>query len=243
MQLHWESYGPESDTTIIFLHEGLGCIPMWKGYPEMLCNELRTKGIAYDRSGYGQSPGNLKNRKADYLHLAAEELNDFIEHLALKSVILYGHSDGGSIALIHASKYPAKVKAVITEAAHAFNEDVTIQGVKEARPLMAEGKMEALRKYHGDRYQEVFYAWNDIWLHESFEDWDISESLPKINCPNLIIQGKDDQYGTLHQVDTIEQLTSGKTTRCTPSNCGHAPFKEQQEIVLENVKQFINAIV
>lgn len=240
-KINWIEVGHSSSpTTIIFLHEGLGCIEMWKDYPEALCNALKVRGIVYDRSGYGKSEGSLKDRKNTYLHEAADELSKLIQNWQIELPILYGHSDGGSIALIYAAQHPENIKAVITEAAHVFNEPETIEGVKEARPWMKAGKMEGLRKYHGERFQEVFYAWNDIWLDDSFKDWNISDLLPNIVCPQLIIQGTNDQYGTLKQVETIQQLTSGKTIAFTPNNCGHAPFKEQREKVIEAAIQFIN---
>jgi len=231
---------PKSEETIVFLHEGLGCIEMWKSYPEDLCNVLGMKGIVYDRAGYGKSPGSLIDRKADYLHLAAEELHELIHHFEINQPIIYGHSDGGSIGLIFAGKYPKLPKALITEAAHVFNEAVTIEGVKDARPLIETGKMDALKKYHGNRYKEVFYAWNDIWLDDSFNEWNISEEIKDISCPTLIIQGKDDQYGTLNQVSTILESIGSEAKSFTPANCGHAPFKEQKEAVIKTVKKFIH---
>lgn len=243
-KINWVSVGDQSSSTcIIFLHEGLGCIEMWKDYPETLCNALNVRGIIYDRAGYGHSPGSLEGRTKEYLHDAANELAQFIDHFNIDSPILYGHSDGGSIALIYAGTYPDKVKALITEAAHVFNEPETIKGVLEARPWFDEGKMEGLRKYHGDRYKEVFFAWNDIWIDESFKDWNITDLLPNIICDQIIIQGEDDQYGTLLQVETIKSLTRGSTTTLTPEKCGHAPFKEQKEIVLKEAKKFLNDII
>jgi pimeloyl-ACP methyl ester carboxylesterase len=243
MNLNWKEVGnPDAETTIVFLHEGLGCVEMWKDYPEQLCELTNCKGIIYDRTGYGKSPGSLKNRKANYLHLAAEELNDLIHHFNLTDFIVYGHSDGGSIALIHAASHPSKPKAIITEAAHAFNEIVTIEGVLEARPFLSEGKMEGLRKYHGEKYKEVFHAWNDIWLDESFNEWSIENEIKNILAPNLIAQGRQDQYGTLRQVDQICELTKGESTPLKVDNCGHAPHKEQREILLRETSKFINGL-
>ena len=244
MALHYIEIGNlTSAETIVFLHEGLGCIELWKDYPQKVCKALNVRGIVYDRSGYGKSPGTLLNRKSDYLHLAAIELNDFISELKLDQIHLYGHSDGGSIALIFAAKHPEKVKTIITEAAHIFNEAETIAGVKMARPLLDLGKMEGLRKYHGDRYEEVFYAWNDIWLNHSFLEWSIEKEIKSINCPALIIQGIDDQYGTLKQVEVIASTIKQNVQTFTPDECGHAPFKEQTEKVLKEVKKFYNEFI
>lgn len=243
MNLNYQLIGNQAaERTIIFLHEGLGCIEMWKDYPETLCEELNCKGVIYDRSGYGKSPGSLLNRKSNYLHLAAKELHELILHLNIQQPILYGHSDGGSIALIYAAQHPDKIEAIITEAAHVFNEEVTIAGVRAARPLIEIGKMDALQKYHGNRYKEVFYAWNDIWLDESFKKWNISKEIESITCPALIIQGLDDQYGSLNQVQQILTSIGTSSISLTPENCGHAPFKEQRAVVIKNVITFINEL-
>lgn len=243
MNLNYKIVGnTDSESTIIFLHEGLGCIEMWKSYPIELCECLDVRGIIYDRSGYGKSQGDLVNRKADYLHLAAQELHEFLLYLEVENPIIYGHSDGGSIALIFAAKHPQIAKAIITEAAHVFNEDLTIQGVNGARPLIENGKMDALQKYHGDRYKEVFYAWNDIWLDDSFKNWSIEEEIKAISCPALIIQGEDDQYGSLKQVETILRSIGITAQAFTPAACGHAPFKEQKQQVIQKVIHFINEL-
>lgn len=238
-KINWVCVGnSEAETTIVFLHEGLGCIKMWRDYPEQLCLALNVKGIIYDRSGYGESEGSLINRTNCYLHEAADELNAFLLYHQIKNPILYGHSDGGSIALIYQAVHQG-AKAIITEAAHVINEDETIQGVEAARPLLQDGKMEGLRKYHGERYKEVFYAWNDIWLDESFKNWDITELLLQIDIPILAIQGKDDQYGTLKQLELISSHCKGITEKFVPNTCGHAPFKEHTELVKRKVIQFL----
>lgn len=244
MELNHVFAGPSSPTLVIFLHEGLGSIKQWKQYPSELCEELQVTGLIYDRAGYGKSPGSLENRKPNYLHLAAEELKAVVGayQQEYENIFLYGHSDGGSIALIAAANLKdRKLKGVITEAAHVFVEEETIKGVKEERPPFAKGYFDGLKKYHSERYKEVFFAWNDIWLDPSFKDWNIFELLPKIKCPQLAIQGKDDQYGTLKQLEYISTKTIGQTTLFVPENCGHAPHKEQKEAVLEIVKPFIHS--
>ena len=167
---------------IIFLHEGLGCIEMWKSFPQKVVDTLNCFGLVYDRAGYGKSGGSLVNRDIDYLHKAAEELQEFINELNLDQydISLYGHSDGGSIALIYAGNHPKKLKYVITEAAHAFVEQVTLDGVKEAIQPFKAGKLNGLRKFHGDRFEEVFWAWNNIWLDPRFEPWNILEEVKRI---------------------------------------------------------------
>jgi len=233
-----------SKTVIVFLHEGLGCVEMWKNYPQKLCNTLNVKGLIYDRAGYGKSEGDLTKRKANYLHLAVDELHQLLEQLNLLNhqIILYGHSDGGSIALLFASKYTHLVKSIITEAAHVFVEEETLQGISPAVQAFKHGKLNGLKKYHGDNFEEVFYAWVNIWNNQSFKNWNIENEITKITCPQLIIQGQNDQYGTLKQVKSIEQNTKGKTTTFIPKNCGHSPFKEQENEVLKTVKYFFSSI-
>ena len=235
----------KSSTCIIFLHEGLGCIEMWKSYPAQLCNQLNVQGLVYDRAGYGKSKGDLTKRHANYLHMGADELFDLIHALKIenKSILLYGHSDGGSIALLFVAKYPQLCKLLITEAAHVFVEQVTLDGIKPAKKAFIEGKMNGLQKYHGEKFKEVFYAWVDIWNHPTFLNWNIENELQNIVCPQLIIQGVDDQYGTLKQVESINRNTKGKTSIFTPEKCGHSPFKEQTKIVLNEVIQFIKSQV
>jgi pimeloyl-ACP methyl ester carboxylesterase len=226
---------------LVFLHEGLGSIAQWKAFPELVCKATNSYGLVYDRSGYGKSEGSLVNRKTDYLEQGAIELEQLIDILvpSTYNIFLYGHSDGGSIALIYAANHPSKVKGLITEAAHVFVEKTTIEGVRAALPYFEQGKFDGLKKYHGNRFKEVFLAWNNIWLDPAFKTWNISALLPNITCPQLIIQGEDDQYGTLKQVKTISDLTVGTSTVFTPKNCNHAPHKENVKETLIQVIHFL----
>jgi len=214
---------------------------MWKSYPDELCLQLNMQGLIYYRSGYGKSKGDLQHRASNYLHLAVDELFELIHTLKIqnKDIILYGHSDGGSIALIFAAKHPNLTHSIITEAAHVFVEQTTLKGIKPAKKAFEEGKLEGLRKYHGANYRTVFYAWVDIWNHPSFLNWNIETELANIQSPQLIIQGLNDQYGTLKQVESIQQNTTGNTIVFTPENCGHAPFKEKTKDTMNEVITFI----
>ncbi len=232
---------PTAKKLIIFLHEGLGSIAQWKTFPESVCEATNSYGLVYDRRGYGKSPGSLEDRSINYLEQGAEELEEVIATLIPENynLFLYGHSDGGSIALIYSANNPSKITGLITEAAHVFVEDITVDGVRAALPYFHQGKFDGLKKYHGERFQEVFFAWNNIWLNPKFRDWNITEILHHISCPQLIIQGKDDQYGSLKQVDTIAKQTTGKTSKFIPDNCNHAPHKEKQKETLLQVTQFL----
>ena len=234
---------PEAEILIIFLHEGLGSVAQWRQFPTKVCNENDCYGLLYDRSGYGKSPGNLLNRTTNYLHEAAEELAQLVTEISDRyQIILYGHSDGGSIALIFGARHPELIKAIITEAAHVIVEEVTINGVKAAENPFKEGKFDGLEKYHGSRFKEVFLAWNTIWQTATFAAWSITDLLPKIACPQLIIQGEADQYGSLKQVELIDSLTAGRTKRFILKNCGHAPHKEKEKETLLHIKAFLNEL-
>lgn len=228
-----------SPYTIVFIHEGLGCIEAWRTYPQRLCNKLGLQGIVYDRAGYGQSKGNLNDRSDEYLIEAADELETFLNVLKLKNVVLYGHSDGGSIALAFAAKYPNKLKCLISEAAHVLNEPETIIGIKATLKAYKLGKLDGLKKWHGSNYKGVFNAWAHTWLRPSFNLETLKNILPLITVNQLIIQGQNDQYGSADQYLTIADLTNGKSTIFTP-NCGHAPFLENESEVLSKVVPFIN---
>lgn len=234
---------PKAEYIFIFLHEGLGSIEQWRNFPAQVCAENNCYGLVYDRSGYGKSPGNLTLRTAHYLHEAATELAEVISNIPKHyKKILYGHSDGGSIALIYAAQHPQTVYAIVTEAAHVIVEMETIRGVKAALIPYYQGEFDGLKKYHGYRYQEVFLAWSSIWLSPAFEKWSIENLLAQIICPQLIIQGAADQYGTLKQVKLIEKLTTGPSSTFIVDDCGHAPHKEKEKETLLAVKTFLNGI-
>lgn len=237
--LHYEFIGNKNaDNLIVFLHEGLGCIEMWRGFPLTLVTELNCCGLVYDRKGYGKSSGSLKGRKVTYLHEAAEELFSFLNSLELKfkRIHLYGHSDGGSIALIYASKYQNTIASVITEAAHAFVEEITVAGVKAAMAPFKEGKLDGLKKYHGDRYDEVFWAWNDIWQTEAFKTWNILNEIQEITLPSLIIQGLDDQYGSPMQVEEICSYIGSSAIPFLIKDAGHSPHIGHPKEIISKIK-------
>ncbi len=233
----------QHEYTIVFLHEGLGCTTMFGTYPDQLCERTGLPGFIYDRAGYGQSEGDLSQRQIDYLELAADDLHQVLKQFDLlnKKIILYGHSDGGSIALIYAAKYPEHIAGIITEAAHVFVEDITLKGIELAVSAFEQGKLNGLRKYHGNQFTTMFWAWANTWLNPEFKTWQIIDLLKKVTQPQLIIQGKQDQYGTLKQVDYIENETTGQSQVMIP-DCGHAPFKVLPDAILKTSATFIKQI-
>lgn len=228
--------------TIIFLHDSLGCIELWRDFPQQLSDITQCNVLVYDRQGYGKSCGfSHAKRNNNYLELEADILNDLLEFWNIEKAILFGHSDGGSIALLTAAKYPDKILGIITEGAHVFVEDITLKGINEAKELYATTDLKSkLEKYHGENTEAMFWAWADTWTTDEFKSWNIEHFLPMIQCNSLIIQGEDDEYGSLKQVESITNKTSGKATKLIIPIIKHTPHKESPELILDESTQFIN---
>lgn len=230
--------------TIAFLHDSLGCTVLWRNFPQQLADATRCNVLLYDRLGYGASaPMPAGERPVSYMETEADTLHDLLTHLEVDQVILFGHSDGGSIALITAGKYPQQIKAVICEAAHIFVEEITLKGIRTAMHAYNTTSLsERLQKYHGDKTDTLFRAWTETWTRDDFRDWNIEHFLPEITCPLLFIQGEADEYGTLAQVERTISQVSGKATQCILPGIGHTPHKEAPALTLGAAKEFIGKL-
>jgi pimeloyl-ACP methyl ester carboxylesterase len=224
---------------IVFLHEGLGSVAMWRDWPAQVCNETGREGVVYSRRGYGQSDpvpdvrgaGRLE---ADYMHREAlEVLPELLHTLDIESPVLLGHSDGATIALLYASRFP--VTACIVMAPHVIVEDLSVQSIAQARDTY-QSLRGRLARYHAD-VDCAFWQWNDIWLSPSFRDFDIRPDCRRIRAPLLAIQGVDDPYGTLRQIDEIEP--SGPYRRQVLPQCGHSPHRDQPDLTRLSIAQFL----
>lgn len=226
--------------TIIFLHDSLGCIALWKDFPQELAGQAQCNALIYDRQGYGKSaPFTTTQRANDYLEREADILGTLLDFWDIDTAILFGHSDGGSIALLAAAKYPEKIKAVITEGAHIFVEDITVNSITEAVRLYRETDLKTkLEKYHGEKTEAMFWAWAHTWTTEKFRSWNIESFLPSINCPLLIIQGEDDEYGSLDQVKRISDQATNVTKFIIPQ-IKHTPHKEVPELIIHTTAAFL----
>jgi pimeloyl-ACP methyl ester carboxylesterase len=229
--------------TLVFLHEGLGSVAMWRGFPAQLAQATGCRSIVYSRYGYGQSDPLTKPHAPDYMHREARHaLPDLLTALNIDNPVLVGHSDGGSIALIHAgSGFP--VSGLILMAPHCFVEDVSITSIAAAKQAAATTDLlNRLARYHRDA-RSSFYGWNDIWLHPDFRSWNIEDVLPSIDCPILAIQGLDDEYGTIAQIEAIAKgATQADVERLTLADCRHSPHKDQPEAVIAAVLRFLDAL-
>jgi pimeloyl-ACP methyl ester carboxylesterase len=233
---------------VVFLHEGLGSLAMWRGFPRMLCDGTNLRGLVYSRPGYGRSTPRAPNERwgVDFMHRQADEvLPAFLAAVGVDPIAaplwLFGHSDGGSIALLHAARFPRAVAAVIAVAPHIFVEEVSVTSIEAARRAYLDTDLRnRLAQYHDD-VDSAFWGWNDVWLDPAFRNWTIVDRLPLVRCPVLAVQGEDDEYGTMAQVDGIARAVP-QARRVKLAGCGHSPHRDQPERLLAAVKQFMEAV-
>ncbi|MEK9753146.1 MAG: alpha/beta hydrolase [Rhodospirillaceae bacterium] len=225
--------------TLVFLHEGLGSVAMWRDFPARVAAATNAPAVVYSRRGYGRSSPRAAAYDVDYMHLEAREtLPHLLEHWGVERPILIGHSDGASIALIHAAEHPANVSGVAVMAPHVFVEDICIHAIKETRGAFATTDLESrLGRYHADA-GHAFRGWNDIWLKPAFRDWNIEAMLPAITRPVLAIQGLGDPYGTMAQLDRIERAVQGPFRRLELPDCGHSPHRDKPAETLAALVEF-----
>jgi len=238
--------GDAGKPTLVFLHEGLGCIDMWGDFPARLSLASGCPGLVYSRRGYGRSDPCDVPRPLTYMHdEGLDVLPDLLKAANIGDHMLVGHSDGGSIAFIYSGGTPAPgLKAVMTMAAHVFCETLSVMSIAKAKIKYEEDDLRArLAKYHGDNVDGAFRGWNNAWLDPDFMKWNIEPYLPKIIVPQLIIQGYGDPYGTIAQVKSIENNSSGPVQVFLLKNCGHSPYKEQVRKSLEIMANFISSVV
>ena len=231
-------------TALVFLHEGLGSIGQWRGFPAELCRATGLPGLIYERWGFGGSDRLELPRPTDYLAVEAERaLPEVLAACGIARPILVGHSDGGSIALLFASAFPKDVVACVSMAAHVFVEDVTIAGIREVVARWKAGDLKPrLAKYHGANTVTMFRGWAETWLRPDFRGWNIEDRLAAITCPLLVIQGEDDEHGSVAQVEAIAQGASGRAEAVMIPACGHSPHLEAGETVVSRIAVFVAAL-
>lgn len=224
---------------MIFLHEGLGSISMWRDFPQRLADATGCEAILYSRHGYGQSTPLSAPRDVHYMHHEAlDVLPALLDALNVDRPFLFGHSDGGSISLIHAGGAGRALSGVVVLAPHVFVEDVALVNIRHAGEAYRLGDLRSrLARHHAD-VDSAFHGWNDIWLHPDFRDWNIERYLPAIACPVLAIQGEDDEYGTMAQLDRI--AAGAKDVDLVKlADCRHSPHKDQPDAVIDAVTGFV----
>jgi pimeloyl-ACP methyl ester carboxylesterase len=232
--------GCDERPVIVFLHDALGSIGQWKDFPDELCAVARTRGFVFDRIGYGHSPPLTGPRTVDYLREQGEQwLPEVLRAAGIDRPILFGHSDGGSIALYYAALEAPR--ALVSEAAHVFVEDVTRDGIRAfAERWRTTDVAMRLARYHGDKAEAVFRTWHDTWLTEAFGAFDMIARLPRITCPSLVIQGEHDPYGSAAQVEAILRGIGPAARAWILPGLGHAPHLEEKERVAREVAAFLH---
>lgn len=235
--------GPADRPTLVFLHEGLGSVALWRNWPQSLCTRLGWPGLVYSRQGYGQSDPRPDVRgsgrlQPDYMHREAlQVLPELLRQCGIERPVLIGHSDGGTIALLHAAHQP--VAACIVMAPHVVVEDISVRTITAARQAYEEGPLRnRLAPFHAD-VDGAFWQWNDAWLNPAFRDYDIRQEISAITSPLLAIQGEDDAYGTMAQIDDIAAAVPHARLLKLPQ-CGHSPHKDQPQAVTQAIEAFLS---
>ena len=232
--------GVHTDTPpMVMLHEGLGSLALWRDFPQRLADATRRRVLVYSRLGHGKSDPLAGPHGVDFMHVEAlQTLPLLLDSLGVRDPVLFGHSEGGSMALIHAARAYRPVAAVVALAPHVFVERYGLDGIAAARGAYLDGELHAkLARYHDD-VESAFWGWNDIWLHPDFVAWNIEALLPEIACPVLAIQGVDDAYGTMEQIDRLERGVR-RVRRLELAACGHSPQRDQPDAVLAAVTSFL----
>ncbi|MFT5134011.1 MAG: pimeloyl-ACP methyl ester carboxylesterase [Gammaproteobacteria bacterium] len=243
VRLEYRRFGdnPTDSPTLVFLHEGLGSVAMWKDFPEQLAEVTGFNAFIYSRQSYGKSSPLPLPREVNYSREeAVDVLPKVMEAANILKPVFIGHSDGGSIALIYAGTGMQPVAAgLIVMAPHVFNESVSTSGIQLAKQAYEQGELRSrLSAYHND-VDNAFWRWNNIWLDKDFQYWNIEEFLPGISAPVLHIQGKNDEYGTEAQALAIQTQCGGIVEVLMLADCGHSPFRDQTQATLNGISNFI----
>ena len=242
VRIEFEWVGAGGGPVMVFLHEGLGSLSMWRDFPARLSNALGMRGLVYSRPGYGKSTPRRPDERwdVDFMHRQAREVLPGVLDAAgagAERHWLYGHSDGGSIALLYAAFFPERVAGLFVAAPHVFVEDLSIASIESARAAYLETDLRAKLSRHHDDADSAFWGWNDIWLHAPFRAWNIERELESIRAPVLAIQGVDDEYGTMEQIRRIARRVPGAEL-LELERCGHSPHRDQPDAVIRAAVQF-----
>jgi len=241
LEYAWVGAASSAQPVIVFLHEGLGSVSMWRGFPARLCSKHGWRGLVYSRYGYGQSSPRPEAERwqTDFMHSQAHEvLPALLQTLGVQRPWLFGHSDGATIALLYAARF--EVAGVVAVAPHIFVEDLSIASIERARHAYASTDLRArLARHHADP-DSAFRGWNDMWLDPAFRDWNIEAELDTITAPVLALQGEDDEYGTLEQIRGIGRRVP-QTELLELADCGHSPQRDQPDAVIAAVGAFFRS--
>lgn len=246
LEARWVGPGPAAAPTLVLLHEGLGCVSLWRDFPERLAAATGCGALVYSRAGYGRSQPVALPRPLDYMQREGEAVvGPVLDAAGVQAAILVGHSDGGSIALVHAaSDTTGRTRGLVLMAPHVFCEELSVRSIAAARQAFAAGELRAkLARHHGDNVDVAFRGWCEAWLDPAFRGWNIEGYLRRVTAPTLLIQGEDDAYGTAAQLRAIERGSAGPVETLLLPGCGHSPHRERPDETLAATARFVRAIV
>lgn len=231
--------GPAARPTLVFVHEGLGCVELWRDFPDKLARTTGCPTLLYSRFGYGRSDGFAARRDVAFMHREAlDVLPELLRQLCIARPILVGHSDGASIALIHASHPASQIVGLVLMAPHVFVESMTVASIARiAESYVTSGLRVRLARYH-NHVDDAFRGWSDIWLSPEFRSWSLAPEVAALNVPTLLIQGENDEYGSLAQLDAFSAALDARVSRVVLPNCGHTPFRDQEAAVITAIAEF-----
>jgi pimeloyl-ACP methyl ester carboxylesterase len=244
LEYAWWGPPPSMQPTLVFLHEGLGCVDHWRDFPRDLSDATGLGAFAYSRLGYGRSDSVEVPRPLQYMHDEARLLPAVLKAVEVEGAIMVGHSDGASIAIIYAgAEQPDLLKGLILEAPHVFAEEVGLQSIEKARDeFLTADLRKKLARYHGKNIECAFWGWNRAWLDPEFRYWNLEGYLPQIRVPALVIQGLDDQFGTVEQVEAVQRKSGGPVEVLLLPSCGHSPHRDQRHEALVAMTRFARKI-
>jgi pimeloyl-ACP methyl ester carboxylesterase len=237
----WHGPAPEQAPTLVLLHEGLGCVGMWRDFPAALSARTKYGVLVYSRFGYGKSAPAPLPRPLSYMHdEALNVLPAVLDQAGVRKTILVGHSDGASIATIYAgSRQDFRVRGLVLLAPHFFVEDISVRSIAEAKAAYERGDLRArLARFHGDNVDNAFWGWNRAWLDPAFRAWRIDDAVAHVRVPMLVIQGRDDQYGTAAQLELAEADAYCPVETMLLDGCRHAPYIDQPALTLAAISDF-----
>jgi pimeloyl-ACP methyl ester carboxylesterase len=240
VEYEWIGPAPEAAPTMVFLHEGLGSRAAWRTFPGRMAAAAAMGALVYSRPGYGGSDPLPRPWPTTFMHDEARRLPAVLRAAGVRRPVLFGHSDGASIALLHAAAGPDGVRALVLEAPHVFVEETSVRSIRALRERYRTTHLASRwRRTQGAHADATFAAWTDVWLRPEFRRWNIEDALPKVRCPVLVLQGTDDEYGTFAQVDAIRAGVVGPVVVHVLSGCGHAPHRERLEDTLAVAGRFL----
>jgi pimeloyl-ACP methyl ester carboxylesterase len=235
--------GDPAKPWLVFLHEGLGSASLWRDFPDQVARRVGARALIYSRRGYGQSdplPEGEKRRSPRFMHdEALRMLPALLAHYGITRPVLVGHSDGASIALIHAAEPAHEIAGVVLMAPHVVVEAISLESIARIRQVYNEGTLRDRLARHHAHVEDAFLGWADTWLDPAFASWTLEAEVARLRCPALLIQGEEDEYGTLKQLDIIASGAPGPVSKLVLPGCGHSPHRDKPAEVLDAIAAFV----